>query len=473
MDKQRLTQYSTQTFLVTLNEYGQKIYTSQTNPSKSYIIDEEGNLLEYNPDMSTNDIDSQTIHINEDEDSNEMDVDQLEDATHLGLMSTLESDFENNLMHELDSGLLTMVGDSTSHYIMQLMDIQEPLFKLRSLLEEKLQMNLENYKFFLQGVQELEGHRNLVEQCVQGKGIVQINVQIQVALKRINIIDVLKPTEDSIADDSSEKSSRETGEENSSKSKNIVQWQVDLNFRKEQERLKMPLDPIDWGVIHVRHWLQWAVRHFNLPNIKLSDWCMNGEELYKLTIQDFQKIVPSDPSDIFWTHLELLRKMKVVAIIKEDDLDLSSPPKRKPKLMEQTKITRGKNFIPTIYKYFDSTIHSKNIFHGQIQLWQFLLELLTSSEYKNIIRWIGNEGEFKLTNPDSVAKLWGERKNKPKMNYEKLSRALRYYYDGDMISKVSGKRFVYKFVCDLKHLLGYSAIELSNLVNYRNPRRTN
>lgn len=121
----------------------------------SYIIDEEGNLLEYNPDMSTNDIDSQTIHINEDEDSNEMDVDQLEDATHLGLMSTLESDFENNLMHELDSGLLTMVGDSTSHYIMQLMDIQEPLFKLRSLLEEKLQMNLENYKFFLQGVQEV------------------------------------------------------------------------------------------------------------------------------------------------------------------------------------------------------------------------------------------------------------------------------------------------------------------------------
>lgn len=53
------------------------------------------------------------------------------------------------------------------------------------------------------------------------------------------------------------------------------------------------------------------------------------------------------------------------------------------------------------------------------------------------------QGEFKLTDPERVAQLWGERKNKPTMNYEKLSRALRYYYDGDMISKVHGKRYVW------------------------------
>jgi hypothetical protein len=40
-----------------------------------------------------------------------------------------------------------------------------------------------------------------------------------------------------------------------------------------------------------------------------------------------------------------------------------------------------------------------------------------------------------------VAQLWGERKHKTNMTYEKLSRALRYYYDGDMISKVNGKRY--------------------------------
>jgi hypothetical protein len=32
------------------------------------------------------------------------------------------------------------------------------------------------------------------------------------------------------------------------------------------------------------------------------------------------------------------------------------------------------------------------------------------------------------------------------MNYEKLSRAIRYYYSKNIIKKVPGKRFVYKFV---------------------------
>lgn len=108
---------------------------------------------------------------------------------------------------------------------------------------------------------------------------------------------------------------------------------------------------------------------------------------------------------------------------------------------------------------------SRTVNSGQIQLWQFLLELLTDREHKGAIQWVGTEGEFKLNQPEAVAQLWGARKNKPSMNYEKLSRALRYYYDGDMISKVQGKRFVYKFVCDLKQLLGYSAAELSKLVD--------
>ncbi|KAM4620110.1 protein C-ets-2 [Polymixia lowei] len=97
---------------------------------------------------------------------------------------------------------------------------------------------------------------------------------------------------------------------------------------------------------------------------------------------------------------------------------------------------------------------------GPIQLWQFLLELLTDKSCQPIISWTGDGWEFKLTDPDEVAQRWGQRKNKPKMNYEKLSRGLRYYYDKNIIHKTSGKRYVYRFVCDLQKLLGYSAEEL-------------
>ncbi|CAD6995294.1 unnamed protein product [Ceratitis capitata] len=66
---------------------------------------------------------------------------------------------------------------------------------------------------------------------------------------------------------------------------------------------------------------------------------------------------------------------------------------------------------------------------GPIQLWQFLLELLMDKTCQGFISWTGDGWEFKLTDPDEVARRWGIRKNKPKMNYEKLSRGLRYYYD--------------------------------------------
>jgi hypothetical protein len=39
------------------------------------------------------------------------------------------------------------------------------------------------------------------------------------------------------------------------------------------------------------------------------------------------------------------------------------------------------------------------------------------------------------------------------MNYEKLSRGLRYYYDKNIIQKTAGKRYVYRFVCNLEMVL--------------------
>lgn len=93
---------------------------------------------------------------------------------------------------------------------------------------------------------------------------------------------------------------------------------------------------------------------------------------------------------------------------------------------------------------------------GPIQLWQFLLELLINPECANLIKWTQEEDyEFKILQPSTVAKMWGKKKNKPTMNYEKLSRGLRYYYGKNVIEKVHGKRYVYQFMCNIPKILGY------------------
>ncbi|KAJ8377702.1 hypothetical protein AAFF_G00254830 [Aldrovandia affinis] len=83
---------------------------------------------------------------------------------------------------------------------------------------------------------------------------------------------------------------------------------------------------------------------------------------------------------------------------------------------------------------------------SSVTLWQFLLQLLLDSSNDQLICWTNDDGEFKLLQAEEVARLWGARKNKPSMNYDKLSRALRYYYDKNIIKKVNGQKFVYRFV---------------------------
>ncbi|XP_013884193.1 ETS1-related protein [Austrofundulus limnaeus] len=102
---------------------------------------------------------------------------------------------------------------------------------------------------------------------------------------------------------------------------------------------------------------------------------------------------------------------------------------------------------------------------GPIQLWQFLLELLLDSACRTFISWTGDGWEFKMSDPTEVAKRWGQCKNKPKMNYEKLSRGLRYYYHKNIIHKTAGKRYVYRFVCDMQGMLGKTAQEVLSSMN--------
>ncbi|XP_041857900.1 ETS translocation variant 5a isoform X1 [Melanotaenia boesemani] len=100
---------------------------------------------------------------------------------------------------------------------------------------------------------------------------------------------------------------------------------------------------------------------------------------------------------------------------------------------------------PTVYR--DGPPYQRR---GSLQLWQFLVTLLDDPANGHFIAWTGRGMEFKLIEPEEVARRWGIQKNRPAMNYDKLSRSLRYYYEKGIMQKVkvAGERYVYKFVCD-------------------------
>jgi len=89
-----------------------------------------------------------------------------------------------------------------------------------------------------------------------------------------------------------------------------------------------------------------------------------------------------------------------------------------------------------------------------IHLWQFVKELLMQPNlYGNYIHWIDRQkGIFKIVDSVKVATLWGKRKNRPAMNYDKLSRSLRQYYKKGIMKKTErSQRLVYQF-CHPYHL---------------------
>lgn len=57
------------------------------------------------------------------------------------------------------------------------------------------------------------------------------------------------------------------------------------------------------------------------------------------------------------------------------------------------------------------------------------------------------KGVFKIEDSEELARLWGIRKNRPAMNYDKLSRSIRQYYKKGIIRKTEiTRRLVYQFV---------------------------
>lgn len=80
-------------------------------------------------------------------------------------------------------------------------------------------------------------------------------------------------------------------------------------------------------------------------------------------------------------------------------------------------------------------------------LWEFIRDILLEPEkHPGLMQWEDrHSGVFRFLRSEGVAQLWGQRKNNRSMTYEKLSRAMRYYYKKEILERVDGRRLVYKF----------------------------
>ncbi|XP_075899405.1 fli-1 proto-oncogene, ETS transcription factor-related sequence isoform X1 [Nelusetta ayraudi] len=276
----------------------------------------------------------------------------------------------------------------------------------------------------------------------------------------------------------------------------------------EEKRVIVPADPEVWTQDHVRQWLDWAIKEYVLEEVDVVLFqAVDGKALCKMSKDDMTRLTSAYNADILLSHLNYLKqscptfsysttptnntppqqpRLQVKAENNFDEIsrrnswptNTMTAVSKGPSMEHQhsTRVTESGSRImqdpyqtlgpissrlanpegqvlsssknrtgkQSPYKLPDPSAH-RPVGSGQIQLWQFLLELLSDSNNSGIITWEGSNGEFKMTDPDEVAKRWGERKSKPNMNYDKLSRALRYYYDKNIMTKVHGKRYAYKF----------------------------
>ena len=243
---------------------------------------------------------------------------------------------------------------------------------------------------------------------------------------------------------------------------------------KNQQGVLIPLEPQLWTKQQVRDWMQWAVEEFSLRDVSVHAFdTLDGKALCKLTREEFLRLSSAYGGDILISYLCRLHSNSISCLQFQDvSYSFMTEPLSYPlhyntadcvppafawydqvasSGISSSLSTKNKKMLQYQHCYLNEpSISSNQINTGQIKLWIFLLELLGNPVNSSIIQWTGENGEFQLNDPEEVARRWGERKNKPSMNYEKLGRALRYYYEKNILSKIHGKRYAYKF--DLKLL---------------------
>merc|ERR1711971_1257462 len=198
---------------------------------------------------------------------------------------------------------------------------------------------------------------------------------------------------------------------------------------------KVPTNLSEWNCDHIRIWLNSVSKMFNIEKMpSVQKFPRTGKELRQLSRRQFQRITgDSYLASILSRHLAFLEgKPNEPLEMSEDEDDetgseinvkvTSSQTKTPPNIVEINE-SNYTQFLPSSTSSRDASSPSSGAC-GQPQLWQFLLELLANpNEYSDYICWENprGNGDFRLIDPEEIAKFGVSEKTKQNMNYDKLS----------------------------------------------------
>ncbi|KAL1430540.1 hypothetical protein MTO96_014971 [Rhipicephalus appendiculatus] len=225
--------------------------------------------------------------------------------------------------------------------------------------------------------------------------------------------------------------------------------------------LNISPNPYQWSVANVHSWLVWTQQQYGCPSFRTDYFNMNGAALCSLSEEDFRIRAPGS-GDIFSAQLEI---WKSAAHLRTSEQNHQQPGQRSGSTQfcpEDSVLDLANDASDTSSDIADRCLGATGVAltsgavaaagrapsSSHIHLWQFLKELLSQPQlYGSCIRWLDRtRGVFKIEDSVRVARLWGKRKNRPAMNYDKLSRSIRQYYKKGIMKKTErSQRLVYQF----------------------------
>ncbi|XP_033485681.1 transcription factor ETV7 isoform X2 [Epinephelus lanceolatus] len=248
---------------------------------------------------------------------------------------------------------------------------------------------------------------------------------------------------------------------------------------------RLRINPSLWDKEDVAHWLQWAQREYSLRRPEKGRFEMNGRALCLLTKEDFRRRCPSS-GDVLYEILQCVKQQRrsivrnppnsspstaagptqspVSCQVPPQSVQEPQPPKvndtqdgaavvsaRPQNQVQGPPQTEGDIQEPLNLSSREkprSLLHKAN---GRIPecrlLWDYVYQLLCDDRYQEYIRWEDKDNlVFRVVDPNGLARLWGNHKNRDNMTYEKMSRALRHYYKLNIIKKERGQKLLFRFL---------------------------